>query len=140
MQLSAANVTMPHRPAAFPAHIPSPFNLPISGKLVNFVSLPPLEHDQSAIVAPRDTQACVPASTIRWNPPSIPYTIALVERGGCDFATKVRAAQERGAAGVIVGDTLARIGETDEEGRERESLITMFSPGMCNYADLSVLR
>jgi hypothetical protein len=55
--------------------------------------------------------------------------IALIERGGCDFATKVRAAQERGAGGVIVGDGMARPGETEEEGRERESLITMFSPG-----------
>ena len=60
----------------------------------------------------------------------MPYKIALVERGGCDFATKVRAAQERGAAGVVVGDMIGRPGETDEEGRERESLITMFSPGM----------
>ena len=30
---------------------------------------------------------------------------------------------------MIVGDMIARPGETDEEGRERESLITMFSPG-----------
>ena len=30
---------------------------------------------------------------------------------------------------MIVGDTVQRPGETDEEGRERESLITMFSPG-----------
>jgi len=52
-----------------------------------------------------------------------------VQRGGCDFATKVRAAQERGAAGVIVGDMISHLGETEEEGRERESLITMFSPG-----------
>ena len=53
----------------------------------------------------------------------------MVERGGCDFANKVRAAQERGAAGVIVGDGSLRDGETDEEGRRRENLITMFSPG-----------
>lgn len=30
---------------------------------------------------------------------------------------------------MIVGDMIGRPGETDEEGRERESLITMFSPG-----------
>jgi hypothetical protein len=53
----------------------------------------------------------------------------LVERGGCDFAHKIRAAQERGAAAVVVGDGAARIGETDAEGLKREGLITMFSPG-----------
>ena len=61
--------------------------------------------------------------------PEQPFKIALVERGGCDFATKVRAAQERGAGGVVVGDTIAREGESEEEGRERRGLITMFSPG-----------
>lgn len=55
--------------------------------------------------------------------------IALVERGGdCDFATKVYAAQERGAAAVVVGDKKLRQDETDEEGRQRENLLTMFSP------------
>lgn len=100
--------------------------LPISGHLVDFVSLPPPDQFTSEA---HDSQACVPSNTIRWNPPSPPYKIALVERGGCDFATKIRAAQDRGAASVIVGDTTQRPGETDEEGRERESLITMFSPG-----------
>jgi hypothetical protein len=76
-------------------------------------------------------RACVAPA---WPPirpayPLPPYTIALVERGGCDFATKVLAAQERGAAAVIVGDSVAHPGETDEEGRARENLITMFSPG-----------
>jgi len=28
-----------------------------------------------------------------------------------------------------VGDMISHLGETEEEGRERESLITMFSPG-----------
>jgi hypothetical protein len=76
-----------------------------------------------------DSQACTPATKLRWTPPQPPYMIALVERGGCDFATKVRAAQERGAAGVVVGDMISHPGESEEEGRERESLITMFSPG-----------
>lgn len=66
---------------------------------------------------------------IRYTTPSKPFKIALVERGGCEFAVKVRAAQERGAAGVIVGDGELRVGEPEEEGRKREGLITMFSPG-----------
>ena len=61
--------------------------------------------------------------------PSEPLKIALVVRGSCPFSTKVRAAQERGASAVIVGDGPERAGETDAEGRQRETLITMFSPG-----------
>jgi hypothetical protein len=76
------------------------------------------------------TNACIPPTTLpRRDPPVKPYLIALIERGGCDFATKVRAAQDRGCAGVVVGDSRLRDGETDEEGRKRENLITMFSPG-----------
>ena len=130
-ELSAANLTLPHRPAAFPARTDAPFTLPLSCRLVTFASLPPpkdFDFDFDSIDADR-TQACVPASELRWTPPSEPYKIVLVQRGGCDFATKVRAAQERGAAGVIVGDMISHLGETEEEGRERESLITMFSPG-----------
>lgn len=78
---------------------------------------------------PRE-RACLPPAwpPIRPRAPKAPYLVVLVERGGCDFATKVRAAQERGAAAVVVGDGVARAGETDEEGRRRENLITMFSP------------
>jgi hypothetical protein len=131
--LSAANITLPHRPAAFPARTSAPFILPLSGQLVAFTSLPPPAH-LSQYIDSRDggrdpTQACIPSTDLRWTPPSPPYKIALVQRGGCDFATKVKAAQERGAAGVIVGDMISHPGETEEEGRERESLITMFSPG-----------
>lgn len=75
-------------------------------------------------------RACVPPTwpPIRPSPPKPPYIVALVERGNCDFATKVLAAQERGAAAVVVGDGVARAGETDEDGRKRENLITMYSP------------
>ena len=71
---------------------------------------------------------------IHTHTPTPPYALAMVERGECDFATKVLAAQERGAAAVIVGDGVARLEETEEEGRERENLITMFSPGACESA------
>jgi hypothetical protein len=127
--LSAANLTLPHRPAAFPGKTEAPFTLPLSGRLVTFASLPPPKEFSDYTFDGDKTQACIPASELRWTPPTEPYKIALVQRGGCDFATKVRAAQERGAAGVIVGDMISHLGETEEEGRERESLITMFSPG-----------
>lgn len=70
----------------------------------------------------------------RYEIPPRPWKIVLVERGGCDFASKVRAAQERGAAAVVVGDGKLREDETDEEGRLRVSLITMFSPGQLDYS------
>ena len=91
----------------------------------------PIHRPQPGTVLGRAPElACYPPRfPVRYIEPSHPWRIALVERGECDFASKVRAAQERGAAGVIVGDMKVREGETDEEGRTREGLITMFSPG-----------
>lgn len=43
--------------------------------------------------------------------------IALVKRGGCSFATKVRMMQKSGAVAVVVGDS------------EKSGWITMFSSG-----------
>jgi hypothetical protein len=130
--VDGGNITLPHRPAAFPDWLGPTAQLPISGVLRPFAVLPPPKSqavaDDKGKEAPE--RACVAPA---WPPirpayPLPPYTIALVERGGCDFATKVLAAQERGAAAVIVGDSVAHPGETDEEGRARENLITMFSP------------
>ncbi|WVR07915.1 hypothetical protein IAU60_004958 [Kwoniella sp. DSM 27419] len=129
------NVSLPHRPAAFPSHIVHP--LPLSGYIIPFASLP--NSTASGTSSPdRVAYACLPPLSPIGRPSSPPKPpgssegggtrIVLIERGGCDFATKVRAAQERGAGAVIVGDGIARKGETDEEGRRRESLITMFSP------------
>ncbi|ODN85017.1 hypothetical protein L202_00848 [Cryptococcus amylolentus CBS 6039] len=128
----AENLTLPHRPAAFPTHVNRPL-LPISGTLVPFSSFP------SPRGQPNTPLACLPPlSPVDRPKPSYPLGeeppkdegryIALIERGGCDFATKVRAAQDRGAIAVIVGDSVLRLSETDEEGRKREGLITMFSP------------
>ncbi|WVQ84792.1 hypothetical protein IAT38_006949 [Cryptococcus sp. DSM 104549] len=133
----SSNISMPHRPAAFPTHLNVPL-LPIAGYLTPFLSLPapssPSDvaddsNDPSASVLD-PALACLPPlhPFPRHSPPLSPPRIALIERGGCDFATKVRSAQDRGAAGVIVGDNAAHPGETREEGWRRESLITMFSP------------
>jgi hypothetical protein len=124
-----SNITLPHRPAAFPNHLSPPTILPISGYLKSFASLTNQSQNQADILIPSVEQACIHTVSDRYFPPQKPYSIALVERGGCDFATKVKATQARGVAGVIVGDGVARLGESDEEGRTRDSLITMFSPG-----------
>jgi hypothetical protein len=60
---------------------------------------------------------------------STPKKIALVVRGHCSFSHKVRVAQARGASAVLVADDVRRIGELDVEGRERDGLLTMYSPG-----------
>ena len=148
------NVTLPHRPAAFPSTLFPPFSLPFTGTLKPITELLSADDDntsltqssysedtlgseQEAVSLQREhfdlryatpMQACIPAPTSRQQTP-MGSIIALVERGSCDFARKVRAAQVRGAKAVIVGDGKAREAETEEEGKERENLITMFSPG-----------
>ncbi|CED84239.1 Predicted E3 ubiquitin ligase [Phaffia rhodozyma] len=54
--------------------------------------------------------------------------IALTMRGSCSFAAKVRLAQSLGADVVLVGDAPAYPSEPDSVGRERTSLLTMYSP------------
>ena len=149
-------MTLPHRPAAFPSQLFAPLALPVSGLLLPFSSFlntsdpkgtsespsNPVDFVADATSGSQTTgtsagsyghspeYGCIPPSLPpRYSIPPAPWKIALVERGQCDFASKVRAAQERGAAGVVVGDGKLRESETDEEGRKRESLITMFSPG-----------
>ncbi|WVQ95891.1 hypothetical protein IAU59_002990 [Kwoniella sp. CBS 9459] len=133
-----ANISLPHRPAAFPSHVVNP--LPLSGYITSFASLL-LNSTKPATGSFSPELGCLPPRSPVGRP-STPdrnrgkgndrkqrvVKVVLVERGGCDFATKIRAAQERGAGAVVVGDSIARRGETDEEGRRRESLITMFSP------------
>jgi hypothetical protein len=54
--------------------------------------------------------------------------IALVQRGGCEFVTKVREAQRLGARAVVVG------GENPAISGLPDTLINMFSPGMwCDF-------
>lgn len=140
IQLPNTTLDLPHRPASFPSYLPHYLTLPISGYLVSIESLantststsstasPPSAESISSPAIGSPAQACSAPPLSRWYPPRRPYTIALVERGACDFASKVLYAQSLGAAGVIVGDTKAYPGETDEEGRERRGLLTMFSP------------
>ena len=57
-------------------------------------------------------------------PQSSETWMALVMRGGCTFVDKVRGAQRFGAKGVVVG------GETEEQDRNGDGLVQMFSLGM----------
>jgi hypothetical protein len=74
--------------------------------------------DRGTVASPNDENlGCAPlcVSGPR-KPDSSEKWIALVQRGECSFAEKVREAQRLGAAGVIVG------GQTEE-------LVNMYSPG-----------
>ncbi|WRT69858.1 uncharacterized protein IL334_006849 [Kwoniella shivajii] len=124
-----SNLSLPHRPAAFPSV--STFPLPLSGFLISFSNLPDTPKSSNT-TSTSPNQACVPPIGLP-RPPSLPSkaegaNLVLIERGGCDFATKIRAAQDRGAHAVVVGDSIAHKDENDEEGQRRETLITMFSP------------
>ncbi|WWC73851.1 uncharacterized protein I206_107823 [Kwoniella pini CBS 10737] len=130
----SSNLTLPHRPSAFPSVNQIQNNLPLSGFISlfeNLNNLPKSNLNQNSLsLSPQF--ACFPSNSLP-RLPKLPSKgesnkIVLIERGGCDFSTKVRAAQDKGINAVIVGDTISHRGETDEEGRKREGLITMFSP------------
>lgn len=84
--------------------------------------------------ATTDIYGCTPVTPILSSAssprPRNDTRIALVVRGHCSFSHKVRAAQARGAGAVLVADDTASEDETEEQGRTRFGLLTMYSPGM----------
>jgi hypothetical protein len=87
-------------------------------------------------LASSSSQAIVssaPATDRNASSPHDKRKIALVLRGHCPFSFKVLSAQQRGADAVIVADDAERrldgTMETDENGRKRTALLTMYSPG-----------
>lgn len=126
------NLTMPHRPAAFPAHLPAGAGYPLLGMLQMITDLPSLP---GSINASTDIYGCSPIVPIVHTDTTKSTTsrnnsrVALVVRGHCSFSHKVRAAQARGADVVLVADDTASMEETDEQGRTRFGLLTMYSPG-----------
>lgn len=127
---------MPHRPAAFPAHLPLGAGFPLRGTLeliIDFPSAPDLPN------ATTDIYGCTPVTPILQSASSRNETrIALVVRGHCSFSHKVRAAQARGANAVLVADDTASEEETEEQGRTRFGLLTMYSPGMSPLLDRDI--
>jgi hypothetical protein len=112
------------------------------GTLRNLTSFPPLSSTFDASL-PHPMYACEPLTSsnnstlLAFNTTSeavTPKKIALVFRGHCSFSHKVRVAQARGADAVLVADDVRREGEMDEEGRERDGLLTMYSPGQSRLA------
>lgn len=120
------------RPAQFGPHITEQPGLP--GYLIPISALTTKCPANATSSRPRslplgndglpDNFACLPICT----DPSIPRPtgtenwIALVQRGECPFADKVRAAQSLGAKGVVVGGWPVQDGDRDD-------LLGMFSPG-----------
>ncbi|GHJ83688.1 hypothetical protein NliqN6_0090 [Naganishia liquefaciens] len=128
--IAPGNLTMPHRPAAFPAHLPLGAGFPLTGILemiTDFPSAPGLPN------ATTDIYGCTPVTPIvQHASPRNAARIALVVRGHCSFSHKVRAAQARGANAVLVADDTASDEETEEQGRTRFGLLTMYSPDDTN--------
>lgn len=98
----------PSRAAAFGPIINSEG---ISGHLVPVESLAPYSQDGCKELEGK------PMIQLR-NENEKPRWFALVERGGCSFAEKVRAMQSSGAAGVVVGDN-----------QKRDGLLVMYASG-----------
>ncbi|KAF9030201.1 hypothetical protein BDZ89DRAFT_1013927 [Hymenopellis radicata] len=109
-------VSFTSRPAAFGAEISSPilgYVIPLSSFTAPCGSL---------VDPPRNTgcpKLCIhgphqPDPTEKW--------IALVQRGGCEFVSKVREAQRLGARAVVVG------GDNPEHSGLPDTLVNMYSP------------
>lgn len=150
---------MPHRPASFPSHLPSSHTLPTSGLLLRITDFPlePYMSEQQndmygcePVVDPgyylqsdsstntdESIDSNIRRSSIEKTNPQqqrpIPRKIALVLRGHCPFSFKVLSAQKRGADAVIVADDAERLIdgslESEDRGRKRTALLTMYSPG-----------
>jgi hypothetical protein len=126
---------MPHRPAAFPSHLPLGAGFPLMGTLEMITSFPA---DPSSENATTDIYGCAPVTPLPLSlltsstppPKNTTRRIALIVRGHCSFSHKVRSAQARGADAVLVADDTASEEETEEQGRTRFGLLTMYSPGM----------
>lgn len=147
------NLTVSHRPAAFPSHLPASHALPVSGNLTLIENFPLPNTEGGRLQndgAKNDMFGCLPTGArsiqdaMDRSPHSnlkshgdAPGRIALVVRGGCSFSHKVRSAQERGASAVVVADGPVWRGdghvpqedEDEDEARQRDVLLTMYSPG-----------
>jgi hypothetical protein len=131
---------MPHRPAAFPAHLPAGAGYPLLGTLEMITDFPTLP---GSVNASADIYGCSPVMPILPSESKTPRNdsrVALVVRGHCSFSHKVRSAQARGADAVLVADDTASMEETDEQGRTRFGLLTMYSPGTSACLLVDVLR
>jgi hypothetical protein len=109
------------RPAAFGAEIKQPllgYVIPLSSFTVpcssNFTS-----------ANPPPNLGCPPLCIAGPHEPDRGDTwIALVQRGECEFVSKVREAQRLGANAVVVG------GDNPETSGNPDALVNMYSPGM----------
>ncbi|KAJ9099316.1 hypothetical protein QFC21_004197 [Naganishia friedmannii] len=127
----AGNISIPHRPAAFPAHLPPANTFPVQGTLLRIEDFPGAKElgvDEYGCaelpLIPSDAATNQHAGTTN----TTNLLIALIVRGHCSFSHKTRLAQHLSATAVIVADDTAAPSETEEQGRTRTGLLTMYSP------------
>ncbi|KAE9408896.1 hypothetical protein BT96DRAFT_848956, partial [Gymnopus androsaceus JB14] len=109
------------RPAGFGAEI----NGPILGYVLPLSSFTkPCDSPSTSLIEPVPNTGC---PELCFDGPNAPDSseswIALVQRGKCEFVSKVREAQRLGARAVVVG------GEDPEVSGYPDTLVNMYSPG-----------
>ncbi|KAJ9124644.1 hypothetical protein QFC24_003011 [Naganishia onofrii] len=136
----AGNISIPHRPAAYPAHLPPANAFPVQGTLLRIEDFPGAkelgvdEYGCAELPSPVSLTASYNKEDLTTTPPTTNTTtttrplIALIIRGHCSFSHKTRLAQHLSAHACIIADDTATPSETDEQGRTRTGLITMYSP------------
>lgn len=112
-------LTFPSRPASFGRELEEP----LLGYVIPMASFTqpclPLDDDTSS----HNNNTGCPKLCLSGEHRPTDTWIALVQRGGCEFAAKVREAQKLGAKAVVVGGQDPRISEIPDV------LLTMYSMG-----------
>jgi hypothetical protein len=122
-------LTFPSRPAAFGSDILDPllgYVIPLSSFTEPCPVLP--KSRMSSYGPPLPSNLGCPTLCVRGpNEPEKAETwIALVQRGKCQFADKVRESQRLGAKAVVVG------GDDPGVSGNPDALVNMYSPGNCS--------
>jgi hypothetical protein len=108
------------RPAAFGLELKEP----LLGYVIPLSSFTVPCTDNASFVDPSPNLGCPPLCVNGPHEPEPGDTwIALVQRGECEFVSKVRAAQQLGANAVVVG------GDNPEISGNPDILVNMYSPG-----------
>ena len=118
-------LSFPSRPAAFGPELTNPllgYVIPLSS-----FTIPCASNASRVNNKPLSNPGCPKLCKSGPHEPERTDTwIALVQRGGCEFVSKVREAQRLGAKGVVVG------GSDPAEFGNQDILVNMFSPSMFN--------
>lgn len=116
-------LTFPSRPASFGRELEEP----LLGYVIPMASFTqpclPVDNANDTVASHDDNNTGCPELCLSGEHRPTDTWIALVQRGGCEFAAKVREAQRLGAKAVVVGGQDPKISEIPDV------LLTMYSTG-----------